>query len=67
METLSTYEHLGSVVSEDGKIEAEITNRASRSTKVNKTILGYKDIDIKIKMKVHNAVKIPVIMHAREN
>lgn len=71
LERVTTYEYLGSVMTEDGKIEAEITNRANKSTKIyytmNKTILGHKNIDIDVKMKIHNAITVPTITYAAEN
>lgn len=71
LERVTTYDYLGSIVTNDGKIDAEITNRANKSTKVyyalNKTILGHRDIDIEVKIKIHNVVTLPIITYACEN
>lgn len=71
LERVSTYEFLGSMITEDGKMEAELVNRANKSTRiyytVNKTILGHKDIDIEVKKKIHNMITVPTLTYACES
>lgn len=71
LERVTTYEFLGSNITEDGKMEAELTNRANKSTRIyytiNKTILGHKDIDIEVKKKIHNMITLSTITYACES
>lgn len=52
IERVTTYEYLGTLITENGKIETETTDRANKSSKLNyalnKSILGYKKIDRKL-------------------
>lgn len=71
LERVTTYEYLGSVITDDGKIDAEITNKANKSTRLyyslNKTILGHKNIDMEVKMMIHGVITVPIITYASEN
>lgn len=71
LERVTTFEFLGSMITEDGKIDAELANRANKSSRIyytmNKTILGHKDIDLEVKKKIYNMITLPTITYASES
>lgn len=50
LERISTYEYLGTITIEDGKIDAKIINKGNNP---NKTIIGNKETELEIKTKIY--------------
>lgn len=71
LERVTTYDYLGSILTEDGKIDRELSNRQNKSTiiyySLNKTIWGHRDIDLETKIKIYNTITVPIITYACEN
>ena len=71
LEKVTAYEYLGSVISEDGKIDLDIANRINKSVKIyyalNKTVFGKREIDMKTKLRVYNAIVVPILTYASES
>ncbi|KAI4461171.1 reverse transcriptase (rna-dependent dna polymerase) [Holotrichia oblita] len=71
LERVSTYEYLGSIITEDGRMDMDINNRIKKTNKIyyalNKTIIGKKEIDKNIKLKVYNAIAIPTMTYQCES
>lgn len=60
---MSLYEYLRSVMSEDEKIEAELSKKARKKT----NIFEKKKIDAEVKFNMNNTVIVPSILYASEN
>ena len=65
------YTYLGTVISQDGKIDVEITKRIQKATNtsyaISGTIFGKKEINKKTKTRLYNAIIEPVLMYGSES
>lgn len=65
---VSTYKYLRTLITNDGKIDLEITNRTGKANRIyyplNKTILEKKEISRKIKLQVYKSITVPILIYA---
>ena len=70
IEEVTAYEYLGSIFTNDGKIDLDIANRRQKGNRVyyalSKSILGKTEIDISTKLEVYNTVAVPTILYSCE-
>lgn len=70
LEYVSTFEYLGTIISEDGKMDTEILSRSKKATQIyyqlNKTIFGKTEISTKTKNQIYNAVAVPTMIYGSE-
>lgn len=70
IETVTTFNYLGSIITNDGNIDTELASRMSRSNKLYyalKSILGKKEINKETKTKIYNTIILPTLTYASEN
>eukprot|EP00435_Cladocopium_sp_Y103_P071422 s996_g37.t1 len=65
------YEHLGTTFQPDGGIDAEIRHRCSRATmayrQVRKPILLNRHLDVRTRLRLFDALVMPVLLHGAGN
>lgn len=70
LEMVSAYEYLGTIISNDGKLDLEIANRTKKTSRIyyaiNNTILGKREISQETKLHVYNAITVPTLLYASE-
>lgn len=70
LEEVSTYQYLGTTISNEGKIDQEVLNRIKKATgiyyQLNKTVFGKKEIQKKSKRKVYETIVLPTLLYGSE-
>eukprot|EP00435_Cladocopium_sp_Y103_P049697 s3226_g15.t1 len=71
LQCVDSYEHLGTIFADDGTLAKEIAHRRSRATKayrlVRRGILGNRNVDVATRLKLFEALIIPVLLHGAGN
>ena len=67
MKQVNEFTYLGSVISSDGKLLKDIEKRRAAATRafgmLRARMWGRREISLKVKMKVFNAIVLPVLMY----
>lgn len=70
IEAVTAVEYLGSVITDDGRIEVDIANRMKKTRNIyyaiNKPILQKQEIDKQVKLKVYNIIARPTLTYGSE-
>ena len=71
LEQVKSYEYLGTIISSDGKIDAEIKNRTKKAMNIyhtiNNTTIGKKELSQEAKMLIYNSVYVPTLTYGAES
>lgn len=71
IQDVTSYEYLGSIISQDGKIDLDINNRLRKTNKtcysLNKVIFAKRKIEKETKLRLYNSVIVPILMYASES
>ena len=71
LESVSQFKYLGTIISQDGRMDAEITYRVQKATNtyyaISGTIFGKKEVTKKTKTRLHNSIVEPVLTYGCES
>lgn len=70
LEEVTTFEYLGSIITNDGNIDVELANRAKKSNKLYyalRALLGKTEMNIETKLRIYNTIILPTLIYACEN
>jgi hypothetical protein len=60
-----SYTYLGTVISQDGRIDQEVANRVQKANnayfQMNNIIFGKRELEMKTKTRIHQSVIAPVL------
>jgi hypothetical protein len=71
LEQKTSFEYLGTIIHQNGKIEEEVLNRIRKTNSIyyqlNQTIFGKKEINTKTKLQVYRTVMEPSLLCGSES
>ena len=71
LEIVDQYKYLGTIFTQNGKINQEVKHRISQSSKIyyqiNKTVISKKEVDTKTKLQVYNSIYQPTLLYGAES
>jgi uncharacterized membrane protein len=66
-----SYVCLGTVISQDGRIDQEVASRVQKANnayfQMNNIIFGKRELETKTKTRIHQSVIVPILLYGRES
>jgi dUTPase len=70
LEQVGSYTHLGTVISQEGRIDQEVVNRVQKANKayfqMNIIIFGKRELEMKTKTRIYQSVIAPILLYGSE-
>ncbi|XP_022203759.2 uncharacterized protein LOC111060407 [Nilaparvata lugens] len=71
MEQVKSYEYLGTIINEDGKLDEELRNRINKASRAyygtKDCIFGKKEVGTMVKNRVYKSIIEPIVLYAVES
>jgi hypothetical protein len=71
LEQVDSYTYLGTVISQDGRIDKEVANRVQKANsayfQMNNIIFGKRELEMKTKTHIYQLVIAPVLLYGSES
>jgi hypothetical protein len=71
LEQVDSYTYLGTVISQDGRIDQEVANRVQKANnayfQMDNIIFGKRELEMKTKTRIYQSVIAPVLLYGSES
>jgi hypothetical protein len=71
LEQVDSYTHLGTVISQEGRIDQEVANRVQKANnayfQMNIIIFGKRELEMKTKTRIYQSVIAPILLYGSES
>jgi uncharacterized membrane protein len=71
LEPVDSCTYLGTVISQDGRIDKEVTNRVQKANnayfQMNNIIFGKRELEMKTKTRIYQSLIAPVLLYGNES
>jgi hypothetical protein len=70
LEQVDSYTYLGTVISQDGRIDQEVANRVQKANnayfQMNNVVFGKRELEMKTKTRIYQSVIAPMLLYGSE-